>query len=167
MVLTLIGLVNVTKDSQSYFAGRRNARKKLVRRVKADRVQPRAAHDNRRVMQAYHDVIGIAGIDCLIDTLVFAGIDGAACVVGVVGVVGVATVNADNEPVFYFCRVTIEKRRCANRPLHDVANVVVARHAMHRQVERPDKFNEAFVSVGGFVLDQVARGRDEVCPPIA
>ena len=112
-------------------------------------------------MQAYHHVIGVAGIDLLIKTFVFAGIDRAA------RVVRVATIHADDQPVFDFCCVAIEKRRCLNRPLHEFANVVVARDAMHRQVERPDKFNEAFVSVGGFVLDQVARGRDEIGPPVA
>ncbi len=161
MVFAIIGLVHVTKYGQTYFSGCRNAFEKLIRRVEADRVQPGAAHDNGRVMQAYHDMLGIAGFDGLIKAFVFAPVDGAA------RAVTVATVDANDQPVIHFGRIAIEKGRCANRPLHEFANVVIARHTVHGQPQRPHELDKTLVGVCRFVLDEVARGRYKIRVPAA
>ena len=160
-MFVVIELMNVPEYCESYLAGRSDTVKKFFGLVEADRVQPGAAHDNGRVMQAYHDMLGIAGFDGLIKAFVFAPVDGAA------RAVTVATVDANDQPVIHFGRIAIEKGRCANRPLHEFANVVIARHTVHGQPQRPHELDKTLVGVCRFVLDEVARGRYKIRVPAA
>ncbi len=58
-MFVVIELMNMPEYCESYFAGRSDTIKKFFGLVEADRVQPGAAHDHGRVMQAQHDVIRI------------------------------------------------------------------------------------------------------------
>ena len=141
--------------------GRADTIKKFLGLVQANGIQPGAAHDDGRVMQAQHDVLRIAGFNRPIESLVFAGVDGATCAIGF------TAVDSDDEPVAFLECVAIEKGRFVDRPLHDFANVVIARHTMHGQVECAGKRLEALIGAGGIVLDQIACRGDEVSRPVA
>ena len=160
-MFVVIELMNVPEYCESYLAGRSDTIKKFFGLVEADRVQPGAAHDDGRVMQAQHDVIRIAGFDGPVEALVFTGVNSAPCAIRF------ATVDSDDEPVAYLKRVAIEKGRFVNRPLHEFAIVVIARHAVHGQVECADKLREALVRAGRIILNNVAGCSDEVGLPVA
>lgn len=161
VMFVVIELMNVPEYCESYFAGRSDTIKKFFGLVEADRVQPGAAHDDGRVMQAQHDVIRAAGFDSLVEPLVFTGVNSAACAISF------ATVDSDDEPVAYLEHVAIEKGRFVNRPLHEFAIVVIARHAVHGQVECADKLCEALIRAGRIILNKVAGCSDEVGLPVA
>ena len=157
----VVGLVYVAENRESDLAARSKDVEKPFRLFEAHCIQPGAAHHNGRVMQTDHDMIRVAGLNGLTKSLVFAGVNGAA------GPVRSAAVNANNQPVLDFRRVAIEKGRCANRPLHEFANIVIAGHAMHRQIEWPDEFDKTLVSTRGIILDQIAGRRNEIRLPAA
>ncbi len=160
MMFVVIGLVYVPEYCESQFAGCADTIEKFLGLVEANGIQPGAAHDNGRVMQAKHDVIRIAGFNCLIEPLVFTGVNSAA------RAVSFTAVNSDDEPVAYLECIAIEKRRFVNRPLHEFANVVIARHTMHGQVEFAGKCLEVLIGTGGIVLDQVACCGDDISLPV-
>ena len=50
--------------------------------------------------------------------------------------------------------------------MHEFAIVVIARHAMHGQVECADKLCEALIRAGRIILNKVACCGDEVGLPV-
>ena len=161
VMFAVIGLMNMAEDRQTHFARRANALEKYLRFIEADRIQPGAAHWDGRMMQAQHDVIGIAGINRLVQALILGSVDGAA------GTVGFTTIEADNQPVLHLGRVAIIERRGTDGLLHELANVVIARHTMNGKLQRADELNETLVCAGGFVLNQIPGYRNQVCRPVA
>lgn len=161
VMFVVIDLVYVAEYCEPYFAGRAATIEKFLGFFEADRIQPGAAHDDGRVMQANHDVFRSAGLDSLVQPLVFTGVNSAA------RAIGFTAVNSDDEPVAYLKCVAIEKGRFVDRPLHEFANVVIAWHAVHGQVECADKLCESLVRAGGFILDKVAGCGDDVSLPVA
>ena len=160
-MLIVIDLVYVPEYREPQLAGGPDTIEKFIGFVEADRIQPGTAHSDGRVMQAQHDMIRSTGFYCLVEPLVFTGINSAACTIGF------TTVYSYYQPVVYLACVAIEKWRIVDRPLHEFANVVVARHTVHGQVECADKRGEALISAGGIILDKVACYGNEVSLPLA
>ena len=160
-MISVIVLVNVTKNSQPDSAGCRQSSQCLVAVVQAYRVQPLAAHRDRRVMQANHDIWRIRCRDGLVNSIEFCVAYGAA------GMLIDTTINTDDEPVLQLNGLTIMKRRGLQRSLHQRPNIVVSRNTMDGNPELPEHAAKMLVRARTVVLNQIARDDRYVGLPVA
>ena len=161
VVILVVGLMNMTEYSQPDLACRLKVGEKFFTIVEAYRVEPRATHRNRRMMQAHHDMLGLAGSD--------DGTESRLLIVGdaATGTAGGAAVDADDQPVAGFRRSTIMKRRLGERLAHQGPNVVIARHTIDRQLQLREQLATLFVGPLRVVLNQVTGERSDIRAPAA
>ena len=137
------------------------ALKDFVPVLQPDCVQPLAAHRYGRMVQANHDVLRGTANDDVGKAIELFWHNLAP------GIAPDATVYADEQPIADFLVRTIgEWRSATNRP-HQVANIVIARHAVGAELERQQQITKMIVRLRRVILDDVARYDDAMSAPVA
>ncbi len=151
----------MAEDNQANPVQRHDVLEKLLAVFQSDGVQPGAAHGQRRMVQAYHDMLGITASNDFRESLQFIRRHTAA------GAAGNAAVQADNEPVADFLKGTVRKRWRAANLAHQVSYVVIAGQAMHAHIQWQQQVPEAIVGGGRLVLNQVPGNNGALRAPVA
>ena len=160
-MISIIVLMDVTKNSQPDLAGCRQSSQCLVAIIQAYRIQPLAAHRDRRVMQANHDICGIRCRYRRVKSIELCGAYGTA------GMLTDTTINTDDEPIIALDGLAVVKRRVLQRRLHQRPIIVVARYAVNWNAEVAEHGPKILVSTGTVVLNQVARDDRDIGSPVA
>ncbi len=157
----IVGLMYMPENCQTYIARCREPVENLIAVVESNRVEPFAAHVDRWVMQANHDVRGIRIGNGLVEPREFFFGQRTP------GLIVNATVDAEDQPTVLFCAVAIVKRRFPHCSQHERAIVVIAGDTVHGQVERAEQRPEVLVSTLASILYQVTRANREISQPAA
>ena len=132
---------------------------KFLAVLKTNLIKPLAADGQGRVMQTNQNMFGFRLFEYGLQSFHFMIIDAAG------GFIVDATIDSGNEPCSICDRVTVMKFGTGKRIFHQVANIVIAGHAIHRQSEGKHCFAKALVSLAAVVLNQVAGHRHHVGVP--
>lgn len=159
-VLGIVGLMHVPKYRQSHFAGCGQSIEHLIAVVESNRVEPRASHIDRGMMQANHDMSRIRFCNRLVESLEFV------IAYRAFGLIDNVAIEADDQPIVPLSVITIEKRRFRERVAHQRENVVVARDAVHGQVKLCEQDPKVIVSFPTIVLNQIAGNDNDVSQPV-
>ena len=152
--------MHVAENDQSNFARRRKTPQRLVTVLHSNRIQPATADRHGRVMQIQHHVRCIARCNGSIDAIEFRRGYFAA------GTSTDAAINADNQPLAVLQRVAIMKWQLAECFLHQRADIVIAGHAIHGQVEATEKLPEVLVSSSRIIRNQIACDNGNISLPV-
>ena len=134
----------------------RNHPEEFVAVFQTNLVQPLAADRQWWMVQADHDVLGAGLFEYFRQPVHFVIIDTST------GITADAAVNAGNEPVIDVHGGTIVKCILRYRIAHQVANIMVAGHAVHRQFQVRHKGAKSIGGGAAVVLDQIARHGHQV-----
>ncbi len=159
VALRITLLMYVSEEGKSYTTGCRYPGEEFVGISEPNRVQPSAAHRDRRVMQTHHYVGHIRAADFCIESIQFGHGNVAT------GFAFDTTVDTGDEPVAVFDRLAVVKFVFSQYVLHDRANVMIARYAVHRQFQRPEQFAKVLIGTGAVILDKVTGRNDDISTP--
>jgi len=110
-------------------------------------------------MQTHHYVGHIRAADFCIESIQFGHGNVAT------GFAFDTTVDTGDEPVAVFDRLAVVKFVFSQYVLHDRANVMIARYAVHRQFQSTEQFAKVLIGTGAVILDKVTGRNNDISTP--
>ena len=112
------------------------------------------------MVQVDHDMGRRAFLDNPVEPLKFFGRDFAA------GIACDAAIQTEQQPVANFFLGAVGKRRATAYWAHQIANIMIARHAVHAHIQWQEQIAEAIVGFCRVILNQITGDQHAVSVPI-